>query len=245
MITRVGSAVGPDFARGVDDELQLPPLRIFADVVAVDGAGEAALRAETEVLENSLGNALTNLGANGINSQALRDGIAAYRAALEVRTRAAAPDDWAATQNNLGTALLMYGSRGDDASLRDAIAAFRSALEVFTRAAEPGEWALTQHNLGIALHMRAEFGDDASLPDAIAAFYAALEVRTRATEPVEWAVTQYYLGLAHRTAVLRGDRSQLPAALAAARLALEGFEQIHDFDSTVAARRLIIDLERR
>ena len=36
--------------------------------------------------------------------------IAAYRAALEERTRERVPLDWAATQNNLGTALCALGS---------------------------------------------------------------------------------------------------------------------------------------
>jgi hypothetical protein len=37
--------------------------------------------------------------------------VAAYRAALEERTRDRVPLDWATTQNNLGTALATLGAR--------------------------------------------------------------------------------------------------------------------------------------
>ena len=39
------------------------------------------------------------------------EAVAAFRAALEVRTREAMPADWATTQNNLGTALQLLGER--------------------------------------------------------------------------------------------------------------------------------------
>ncbi|KOP26270.1 hypothetical protein AMR41_11260, partial [Hapalosiphon sp. MRB220] len=76
--------------------------------------------------------------------------ITGYETALTVYTREAFPQDWAMTQNNLGTA---YGDRilGERANnLESAIAAFESALEVRTREAFPQDWATTQNNLGIA-----------------------------------------------------------------------------------------------
>jgi hypothetical protein len=39
------------------------------------------------------------------------EAVAAYRGALEERTRARVPLDWAATQNNLGNALQALGAR--------------------------------------------------------------------------------------------------------------------------------------
>src|SRR3984893_271024 len=45
----IGSA--PDFARRLDDEAQLCDLFVSGQRVAVDGRGEAALRAEAELLE--------------------------------------------------------------------------------------------------------------------------------------------------------------------------------------------------
>src|SRR5438552_15330845 len=44
-------SVPPDLPRDVDDQAQLRPLLLFADLVAFDRAGEAALRAQTHVLQ--------------------------------------------------------------------------------------------------------------------------------------------------------------------------------------------------
>ena len=55
--------------------------------------------------------------------------MAAYRAALEERTRERVPLDWATTQNNLGTALRTLGEReSGTARLEEAVAAYRAAL---------------------------------------------------------------------------------------------------------------------
>jgi hypothetical protein len=78
--------------------------------------------------------------------------VAAYRAALEERTRARVPLDWAMTQNNLGLALASLGEReSGTARLQEAVAAYRAALEERTRARVPLDWAMTQNNLGLAL----------------------------------------------------------------------------------------------
>ena len=66
----------------------------------------------------------------------LEDEVTAYRSALEVRSKADLPQDWAQTQNNLGNALGELGARsgGEEGRklLEDAVAAYRSALEVRT-----------------------------------------------------------------------------------------------------------------
>ena len=69
---------------------------------------------------------------------------------MTVRTREAFPQDWAMTQNNLGTAYRdrIQGSRAEN--LEAAIKAFEAALTVRTREAFPQDWARTQNNLGIA-----------------------------------------------------------------------------------------------
>ena len=55
--------------------------------------------------QNNLGNALRRLGERESGTARLEEAVAAYRAALEERTRERVPLDWATTQNNLGTAL--------------------------------------------------------------------------------------------------------------------------------------------
>ena len=108
--------------------------------------------------QNNLGNALCDQagrteGAAG--TALLAEAVAAYRAALEVHTRAAHPVDWAMTQNNLGVALADQAGRTEGAAgaalLAEAAAAYRAALEVRTRAEHPVDWAMTQNNLAIAL----------------------------------------------------------------------------------------------
>ena len=57
------------------------------------------------------GAALQTLGEREGGTSPLEEAVAAYRAALEERTRARVPLDWAATQNNLGTALSRLGTQ--------------------------------------------------------------------------------------------------------------------------------------
>jgi hypothetical protein len=85
--------------------------------------------------------------------------VAAYRSALEVRTKTDQSQDWAMTQNNLGGVLWDQAARIEGAEgnelLSQAVAAFRNALEVFTREQLPQGWAATQHNLAAALQDQA------------------------------------------------------------------------------------------
>ena len=50
-------------------------------------------------------------GARESGTARLDEAVAAFRAALEERTRERVPLDWAGTQNNLGNALSMLGAR--------------------------------------------------------------------------------------------------------------------------------------
>ena len=52
--------------------------------------------------QNNLGTALSTLGERESGTARLEEAVAAYRAALQERTRERLPLDWAATQNNLG-----------------------------------------------------------------------------------------------------------------------------------------------
>jgi tetratricopeptide (TPR) repeat protein len=81
--------------------------------------------------------------------------VQAYQSALEVFTRQELPQQWAATQNNLGIALEEQGVRtkGQQRTelLEQAVQACRRALEVRTRQELPQDWAKTQSDLGRAL----------------------------------------------------------------------------------------------
>ena len=102
--------------------------------------------------QNNLGNALRTLGERESGTARLEEAVAAYRDALEERTRERVPLDWATTQNNLGIALRTLGEReSGTARLEEAVAAYRDALQERTRERVPLDWAMTQNNLGTAL----------------------------------------------------------------------------------------------
>jgi tetratricopeptide (TPR) repeat protein len=189
--------------------------------------------------QHNLGNALRALGTRSGAEQGrklLQDAIAAFRFALEVRTKADLSQSWARTQNDLGQALYELGIRSGAEEgpklLQDAIAAFRSALEVYTKAHQPQNWAAAQNNLGAALRALgihsgagAEEGPKL-LQDAVAAFRSALEVYTKADLPQNWAAAQNNLGAALQALGIRSGAEEGPKlvrdAVAAYRSALEG-----------------------
>jgi tetratricopeptide (TPR) repeat protein len=141
-------------------------------------------------------------------------------AALTVRTREASPQDWAATQSNLGDAY-QARVRGDQAdNLETAIAAYGQALTVYTREAWPREWADAQNNLGLAYQTRVRGDRAENLEKAIATFEQALTVYTRESLPQDWGDVQNNLGIAYWNRV-RGDRAEnLEKAVAAFEQAL-------------------------
>ena len=134
----------------------------------------------------------------------LRRSVAAYEAALTVYTQSDMQAQWAATQNNLGTALSALGDRlGGEAGaqrLSDAVAAYEAALTVRTQSDMPADWAMTQNNLGVVLGaLGTRLGGEAGaqrLSDAVAAHEAALTVYTQSDMQAQWAATQNNLGTA-------------------------------------------------
>jgi tetratricopeptide (TPR) repeat protein len=118
------------------------------------------------------------LGGRESGTSHLEEAVAAYRAALEERTRERVPLDWVVTQMNLGTALLRLGERESGAArLEEAVSAYRAALEEWTRDRVPLDWAATQMNLGSALWTLGERESGAArLEEAMAAYNRALEI---------------------------------------------------------------------
>ena len=92
----------------------------------------------------------------------LNEAVEAYRQALTVYTRDDLPQDWATTQNNLGTTLRDLGERlgGPEGQrrLNEAVEAYRQALTVRTRDDLPQDWAQTENNLGLALQIQVRLG---------------------------------------------------------------------------------------
>jgi tetratricopeptide (TPR) repeat protein len=149
----------------------------------------------------NLGATLDVLGEREGGTARLEEAVAAYRAALEERTRERVPLDWAMTQVNLGNALNILGERENGTTrLEQACAAYRAALEEQTRERVPLEWAATQNNLGDVLTKLGEReGRTVRLEEAVAACRAALEEHLRERVPLQWAMTKHNLGEAHKT----------------------------------------------
>ncbi|SNY54610.1 Tetratricopeptide repeat-containing protein [Pseudooceanicola antarcticus] len=180
--------------------------------------------AKQATAQNDFGNALSDLGARESGTARMEEAVAAYRAALEIRTRETVPLDWANAQNNLGTALRGLGARqSGTARLEEAVAACRAALEVLPRETVPLDWAGTQNNLGTALRdLGARESGTTRLEEAVAAYRAALEVLPRETVPLDWAATQNNLGAALWTLGAReSGTARLEEAVVAYRAALE------------------------
>jgi CHAT domain-containing protein/predicted LPLAT superfamily acyltransferase len=161
----------------------------------------------------------------GSRANNLEIAIIGYQTLLKVYTRESFFEDWAMTQNNLGTA---YGNRirGERAdNLEMAIKDLNQSLEVYTREAFPEAWAGTQNNLGIAYlyRIRGERADNLEL--AITACNLSLEVYTREAFPDKWATTQNNLGEAYRNRI-KGERAKnLEKAITAYNLSLEVYNR--------------------
>ena len=87
----------------------------------------------------NLGTALARLGEREIGTGKLEEAVAAYRAALQERTRERVPLGWAMTQNNLGNALRVLGERESGTGKLEAVAAYRACLAV-TTTVWPPDW---------------------------------------------------------------------------------------------------------
>ncbi|PSR17315.1 hypothetical protein C8255_13325 [filamentous cyanobacterium CCP3] len=175
---------------------------------------------------------------NAFVQTSLEKAIAAYEAALQVRTRDAFPQQWAATQNNLGTAYsdaakqpLRERIRGERAenlenafvqtSLEKAIAAYQAALQVYTRDAFPQQWAETQGNLVLSLLDRYKLtGKADDLDEAISGLQEAQAVAVPGTDG--YTNISYTLGTAldYRFS-LHNDLADLRQAADAYRRAAE------------------------
>jgi hypothetical protein len=80
---------------------------------------------------------LATLGERESGTALLEEAVVDYRAALEERTRARVPLDWALTQNNLGLALATLGERAEDVlKLKEAREAIAAAFGVFVQAGQ-------------------------------------------------------------------------------------------------------------
>jgi hypothetical protein len=95
--------------------------------------------------------------------------VAAYRLALQVRTRESLPQQWAGTQNNLALSLMEQAKRTPGPPgrklLGESVATYRLALQVYTQESLPQQWTTTQRNLARACAL---LGDERCAADGFA-----------------------------------------------------------------------------
>ena len=143
-----------------------------------------------------LGNALSAHGERESGKGRLEEAAKAYRAALDLVSRARDPSGWASNQNGLGNALKSLGERDvGTAHLNEAVVAYRAALKIWTRDRDSSGYASAQSNLSDALRiLGVREGGPARLEEAVEASRAALTIWTRESEPDDWAIAQNNLG---------------------------------------------------
>jgi|JI7StandDraft_1071085.scaffolds.fasta_scaffold00330_21 tetratricopeptide (TPR) repeat protein len=145
----------------------------------------------------TLGNLIQQfpLGSRLVN---LEIAIACYQRALQVYTPEDFPQDWAMTQNNLGSAYKnkITGNRAEN--IDEAIACYQRALQVYTPEDFPQDWAMTQNNLGNAYWSKITGNRAENIDEAIACYQRALQVRTREDFPFNNVETLNNLGWAYR-----------------------------------------------
>jgi tetratricopeptide (TPR) repeat protein len=173
---------------------------IKCSLAALDVFTKADSPIDWATTQNNLGNAYSERIKGDYPEERLRQrvenleqSIKCYHTALEVRTQADLPIDWAMTQNNLGNA---YSKRikGDLAeNLERSIECYRAALEVRTQTDLPIAWAMTQNNLGNAYSKRINGDLAENLERSIECYRSALEVFTAELFPHEWAKIQVNL----------------------------------------------------
>jgi len=174
----------------------------------------------------------------------LTEAVAAFRAALEVRTPDRDRRDFAVSRNNLANALQLLATRRQTVDgLAEAVSAYGDALTEFTREADPHQWSTIEHNMGVALRMLGEDGKVVdTLGKAVAAFRAALTVRNRAGDGIDWAFSSHELG---RTLYLLGVWNDDAAALAESvdhfRAALDLFDAKENRDPWLDAQFRLAD----
>ncbi|MBF0156767.1 MAG: tetratricopeptide repeat protein [Magnetococcales bacterium] len=189
----------------------------------LEGARDRWTAETSSRVESVLADALSTLGEQSGENEALAEAIRHYRSVLQHLEGGTDRLAWATTQNNLGNALQSLGEReGGAERLEEAVEAFRAAFLELTRERVPLQWAMVQNNLGNALRALGEReSGTARLEEAVQAFRSALGEYTRERVPLDWAVTQNNLGNALlRLGEREGEMVWFEEAVAAYRAAL-------------------------
>jgi tetratricopeptide (TPR) repeat protein len=124
--------------------------------------------------------------------------IAGYEVVNHVFNSSNYPEQWAATQYNLGNAYTDRISGQKAENIEKAISCYQAGLKVHSRETYPYEWAMIHNNLGTAYSNRAKENKADNLDKAIYHYQAALQVHTREEYPEEWQMAQNNLAAVYQ-----------------------------------------------
>ena len=124
--------------------------------------------------------------------------IAGYEAVNHVFNLSNYPEQWAATQYNLGNAYTDRISGQKAENIEKAISCYQAGLKVHSRETYPYEWAMIHNNLGTAYSNRVKEDKADNLDKAIHHYQSALQIHTRAAYPDEWQMAQSNLAAVYQ-----------------------------------------------
>ena len=156
---------------------------------AAERAGLAETAHATAQAQYERGLALL-AGATGEPVEGPRQAIACFRRAQQIWTREAAPERWAAVENDIGRAYQEILDEHRAANLRTAIEHHLAALEIFDPVRHAMSWAWTQAALGAAYQNLPVGSALANARAAVAYHQRALDVFTQENAPLAWAWNQ-------------------------------------------------------
>jgi tetratricopeptide (TPR) repeat protein len=153
-------------------------------------------------IHNNLGGVRSDLARTADlianSAEQLQLSARAFEEALRYQDADTEPEQYASTQNNLGTTYWHLAHHQEPVrASQQAIAAYDRALEYYTCDRDPIGYATIQNNLGTAYwHLSQHECPAEHLLAAIAAYRQALIYRTPETQPAGCAATQNNLGTA-------------------------------------------------
>jgi tetratricopeptide (TPR) repeat protein len=133
-----------------------------------------------------IGYALSEFGSSE-SSKDQYDAILYYEACLRIWTMEEFPQEWAKTQNAIGTAYTLSAKGENSILFSKAEKAFKASLSIRTQEKYPYEWAITLANLASLYASKQSNIQDFVLVEILKLYELASSVLTEQNYPFDWA----------------------------------------------------------
>ena len=216
----------PDFSAENQGELLIQALLVTEETEGNPEAVYPLLQKNIELLDNNFAEVLKNWAMDAISQSTTEEAediaatigifssliqefplgqrlnnleiaIAGYEVVNHVFNLSNYPEQWAATQYNLGNAYSDRISGQKAENIEKAISCYQAGLKVHSRETYPYEWAMIHNNLGTA-YSNIKENKANNLDKAIHHYQAALQIHTRAAYPDEWQTAQSNLAAVYQ-----------------------------------------------